>query len=176
MTQDLGIAPRTDYVDVTFPLDGTLALDPASITDTGAEFTLTGPGVAVGTTIGATPTLLSGSTWRYTLSQRLLSTGDVTLTFITGSWQLADTAPGTTDMTTVADSTTIDITFPDGPAIDTTTLNGDEFFVVTASGVVNPVADHAAPVSSGRPHLHLHARSGTTGRRRSRSSSTRAAG
>ncbi|MCA9172661.1 MAG: hypothetical protein KDB23_33580, partial [Planctomycetales bacterium] len=73
------------YIDVTFSDKTGNGLATSSITDAGAEFTLSGS-AASGVTISSTPTLVSGTTYRYTFSGNF-SPGTVTVSYVAGSWE-----------------------------------------------------------------------------------------
>ena len=99
-SEALTIAPgqSESYIDVTYPLIGSSAINPATIT--GHEFTLGGAGAA-GVAIGTNPLLVSQSasseTYRYFYTGNFVP-GVVTVQFNAGSWadQAGDTGTAST--------------------------------------------------------------------------------
>ncbi len=91
---DLNQINRRNYIDVTFPS----AADDASITDAGAEFALSGPGLgSIGFDPDRAPQLVSDvggvKTYRYFLTGRFVTdptlpvaARNVTLGYVTGGW------------------------------------------------------------------------------------------
>ena len=73
------------YIDVTFDDRTGDGLDVTSITDVGAEFTLSGS-AASAVTLNSMPTLVSGTTYRYGFSGSF-EIGAVTVSFVEGTWQ-----------------------------------------------------------------------------------------
>ena len=92
------------YLDVTFADPGGSGLDPGSITDPGAEFTLSGS-AAAGVVVDGAAVLVSGSTYRYAFSGSFAE-GPVQLDFAAGSWQ--DTAQNVN----LAESESFQVTVP----------------------------------------------------------------
>ncbi len=78
------------YLDVTFADTGGSGLDTSSITDSAAEFTLSGT-AAQNVVVGGAAQLVSGTTYRYTFTGDFTA-GTVGVDFLAGTWQdLADT-------------------------------------------------------------------------------------
>jgi len=73
------------YIDVTFSDTGGSGLNTASITDTPAEFSLSGSAASAVTLTNAAPTLVSGTTYRYAFTGNF-SAGLVNVNFIAGAW------------------------------------------------------------------------------------------
>ncbi|MCY2927879.1 MAG: Ig-like domain-containing protein [Planctomycetota bacterium] len=72
------------YIDVTFADGGSSGLNLSTITDPGAEFTLGGAAAGGGVTVNGAPTLVSGTTYRYTFTGTFVP-GAVTVDFVAGS-------------------------------------------------------------------------------------------
>lgn len=114
-------------------------LDTASVTDAGAEFTLSGT-PAAGVTVNGTPTLVSGTTYRYSFIGSF-SDGDVTATFNTGTFQDSkgntnSEATESFSISTTADTDAPTVTLSDpanGGSIDVDVLNNRNYFDVTFS-------------------------------------------
>ena len=124
------------YLDVTFADTGGSGLDPGSITDPGAEFTLSGS-AAAGVVVDGAAVLVSGSTYRYAFSGSFAE-GPVQVDFAAGSWQ--DTAQNVN----LAESESFTVSGPDGlpptadladpspgSSISAGTLNGRQYLDVT---------------------------------------------
>jgi len=84
------------YIDVRFTDTGGSGLDLSTITDSGAEFTLSGA-AASGVTVNGAPTLVNGTTYRYSFTGDF-GGGSVGVDFTAGAW--ADNAGNTNDAET----------------------------------------------------------------------------
>ena len=145
---DVSALNGRNYIDVTLAPPSGFDLDAASVTDAAAEFTLAGTGLG-SITVDASqpPSILDASlgTVRYWLSGSF-SAGDVTLTFLTGSWSF-DPHAAPDAIVTFVGGRYVDVTFPTGPAggsIDATTITGDEITFVVNNG-------HTLAVDTTRP-------------------------
>jgi hypothetical protein len=94
---DVNLLNRRKYLDVTFKSPGSAPLDINSILDSGAEFSLSGGGVADAQVSSVQH--LGGNTFRYTLIDKntsneiaLFRAGSVSLAFTAGSWADQDGA------------------------------------------------------------------------------------
>ncbi|MEN0071029.1 MAG: hypothetical protein AAGC63_08475, partial [Propionicimonas sp.] len=97
---------RRGYLDITFPTLGGVGVDPASILDAGAEFTVEAVNAIL--TISGAPTFLSGSTYRYWFTYTLTNETDPVTgqpasiggfsnwQFVAGSWASTSGALWTT--------------------------------------------------------------------------------
>ncbi|MEN9555968.1 MAG: hypothetical protein RLZZ232_2254, partial [Planctomycetota bacterium] len=89
---DAGLLSRRRYLDVTLRSPGSLPLNVDSVLDAGAEFTLTGAGVADAQL--STVEHLEGNTFRYYLTDRdpsndtpLFTAGEISMNFQAGQWE-----------------------------------------------------------------------------------------
>ncbi|MEI7700245.1 MAG: hypothetical protein WCK86_10635, partial [Planctomycetia bacterium] len=107
---DAGLLNRRKYLDITLRSPGSLPLDVASVLDAGAEFTLSGAGVAEA--VISTVEHLDGNRFRYYLVDSnptndipLFTVGAIDVNFAAGAWsdESGTTNPATTDSFTVRD-------------------------------------------------------------------------
>ena len=118
---DIGELNARNYVDVRFPTIPTgYTIDPASMADADPEFVLSGPGLGTITLAGGAPwdKFGDGSVWRYWVSGEFADSGDITATFIPGSWSFLDmsTPPApTTTVLTLDSPSSITVDFDNVP-------------------------------------------------------------
>jgi hypothetical protein len=125
------------YIDVTFADISGRGLDASTITDAAPEFALSG-GAAAGVTFSDTPTVVSGTTYRYALTAGNFGVGQVTVTFAAGSF--ADNG-GNTNAQSVehfsvlqpdAEAPTAHLAAPtNGQNIGDTVINGRHYIDIT---------------------------------------------
>ncbi|NMM35306.1 MAG: hypothetical protein HHJ13_15200, partial [Phycicoccus sp.] len=118
---DINVLNGRGWIDITFTKPALFAIDAASITDLAAEFALGGAGLGTVQLEGTVaPSLLSTTattmTYRYWLTGRFAATGDVTVTFTTGSWSylFPVTALTVTDAPTTTGAGSVAVLFPTG--------------------------------------------------------------
>jgi len=155
-TIDINTLNNRHYIDVELPAPPAgYLIDPASITDTGAEFKLSGPGLGtVALDSIQAPILVSGErTYRYWLNG-VFSAGDVTLSFVPGSWSYVN--PNATDniVVTISNAILLNVTIPTAPAgyeLDPVSVTDllPEITLTHNSGKTIELLDTEAPVRIG---------------------------
>ena len=184
VTIDSSVLNSRGYIDVVFTDTGGSALDPASITDADAEFTLTGA-AALGVTVDGAGTLVSGTTYRYAFTGTFIA-GAVGVTFTADSFEdlagntnvcdaeifmvqtaASDVAAPTTDL---ADPTNggaiqaadlngrgyLDVTFTDlESGLDVASVtDAGSEFVLSGDGAVDVIVDGAGILVSGTTYRY----------------------
>ncbi|HWS34529.1 MAG TPA: hypothetical protein VN408_17540, partial [Actinoplanes sp.] len=117
---DINVLNGRAWINVTFTSPTLFTIDWASITDLAPEFALSGAGLGTIRLDGTqAPQLVSTGTgtrtYRYWLTGRFATTGDVKLTFLTGSWSYELNLTGAltvTDAPTTTGNTTVDVLLP----------------------------------------------------------------
>jgi hypothetical protein len=137
-----------DYLDVTFESNSPFGLNTESITDTEAEFTLTGPG-AVGVSVNGAATWVSGTTYRYATSGDF-SPGAVDAVFSAGSFADLSPVPLTNQASiesfTVIESVTAEVIVDNS---DAGFVVSDPEQFVTSSSVRGFIGDNYAAAAPG---------------------------
>ena len=134
---DINVLNNRNYIDIIYAVPTTpagLALDLGSITDTDPEFTLSGVGLGtIALDAGKPPVQVAQAgnmvTFRYWLTGQFASTGNVSLTYIPGSWGFTQATVPAGPLVMIALDYHLDVTFPDPPAgfqLDPASINGDE--------------------------------------------------
>ncbi|HEX4527586.1 MAG TPA: hypothetical protein VH108_12695 [Gaiellaceae bacterium] len=144
---DTGLLNDRGWIDVTFGSNGGQAVNPDTITDSGAEFTLVASGDTIVVDGAAVLVDAATSKYRYFFTG-YKSGGSLAISFVSGSWDdttgahVTNTATATYEsLSLLANRTYIDVTLNPtaGSQADLTTVNGDEI-TLSGSGVGNVVA------------------------------------